>query len=99
MICRISATIPKNVLEQPKLCVSHWLSIYDSPDSLKEMPHRGRKGRKPNTREMMVTYLWVVFSFTRRPHWNTGPGERTAMACDPETLTFIERREDGGFNL
>ena len=48
---------------------------------------------------MMVTYLWVVFSFTRRPHWNTGPGERTAMACDPETLTFIERREDGGFNL
>jgi len=31
------------------------LAIYDSADSLKEMPHRGRKGRKPNTREMMVS--------------------------------------------
>lgn len=31
------------------------LAIYESADSLKEMPYRGRKGRKPNTRELMIS--------------------------------------------
>jgi len=31
------------------------LAIYNSADSLKEMPYRGRKGRKPNTREMVIS--------------------------------------------
>jgi toxin ParE1/3/4 len=33
------------------------LAIYECADSLKEMPYRGRKGRKPNTREMMISGL------------------------------------------
>jgi plasmid stabilization system protein ParE len=37
------------------------LAIYESADSLKEMPYRGRKGRKPNTREMMISG-WKVAS-------------------------------------
>jgi toxin ParE1/3/4 len=31
------------------------LAVYESGDSLREMPNRGRKGRKPNTREMMIS--------------------------------------------
>ena len=44
-------------------------------------------------------YVWVTFSFTQRPYWDTGPGERTALACLPDALAFVEGREDGGFNL
>jgi hypothetical protein len=40
------------------------------------------------------TYVWVVFAFTQRPDWDTGDGERTAMACDPATLIFIEKAGD-----
>lgn len=30
-------------------------AIYDAADSLNHMPHRGRIGRKPGTREIMVS--------------------------------------------
>jgi toxin ParE1/3/4 len=31
------------------------LAIWDTAESLSKMPHRGRKGRKPNTREIDVS--------------------------------------------
>ena len=31
------------------------VAIYDAADSLKDMPHRGRSGRKPGTRELIVS--------------------------------------------
>ena len=33
------------------------VAIYDAADSLKSIPHRGRSGRKPGTRELMVSGL------------------------------------------
>lgn len=33
------------------------LAIYDAADSLKDMPHRGRVGRKPGTRELIISDL------------------------------------------
>lgn len=50
MICRISAIRPKHVLAR-----RFALAVYESADSLKEMPNRGRKGRKANTREMIIS--------------------------------------------
>ena len=36
-------------------------ALYEAADSLKQMPRRGRTGRKPNTRELMVSgYPFVV---------------------------------------
>ena len=31
------------------------IAIYDAADFLKDMPHRGRSGRKPGTRELIVS--------------------------------------------
>ena len=31
------------------------VAIYDAADFLKDMPHRGRSGRKPGTRELIVS--------------------------------------------
>jgi hypothetical protein len=39
-------------------------------------------------------YVFVAFAFTRRPHWDIGPGERAAMACLPDTLSFVEPRPE-----
>jgi toxin ParE1/3/4 len=36
------------------------IEIYDSADSLQALPNRGRKGRKPNTREIGVSGLPFV---------------------------------------
>ena len=36
------------------------LSIYESVESLRRSPHRGRLGRKPNTRELNIQKLPFV---------------------------------------
>ncbi|MBI4906806.1 MAG: type II toxin-antitoxin system RelE/ParE family toxin [Acidobacteria bacterium] len=36
------------------------MAIYDAADSLTDMPHRGRTGRKPGTRELTVFGLPFV---------------------------------------
>jgi hypothetical protein len=43
-------------------------------------------------------YVWVHFPFRKRPHWNA-VGERKPLECFPDTLKFVERRPDGGFEL
>jgi plasmid stabilization system protein ParE len=41
-------------------------AIYESAASLHEMPNRGRPGRKPNTREMIISGLAFVIYLPRR---------------------------------
>jgi toxin ParE1/3/4 len=38
-------------------------AIYESAASLHEMPNRGRPGRKPNTREMIISGLPFVIIY------------------------------------
>jgi toxin ParE1/3/4 len=42
------------------------LSIYESVASLQKFPHRGRPGRKTNTRELVVTNLPYVVIYRIR---------------------------------
>ncbi len=42
------------------------LAIYDCVDSLRSHPHRGRNGRKPNTRELDVPKLPFVLIYRVR---------------------------------
>ena len=37
--------------------------IYESATSLQDMPHRGRIGRKPDTREMLISGLPFVIIY------------------------------------
>ncbi|MEP7353885.1 MAG: type II toxin-antitoxin system RelE/ParE family toxin [Acidobacteriota bacterium] len=39
------------------------MALYDSSDSLKEMPLRGRLGRKPGTRELVSSSLPFVIIY------------------------------------
>ena len=39
------------------------LAIYDAADSLRDMPNRGRVGRKPNTREITAVGLPFVIIY------------------------------------
>jgi toxin ParE1/3/4 len=38
-------------------------AIYETATSLQEMPNRGRKGRKPGTREMLISGLPFVIIY------------------------------------
>ena len=38
-------------------------AIYETAASLQEMPNRGRKGRKPGTREMLISGLLFVIIY------------------------------------
>ncbi len=42
------------------------LAIYESVDSLRTMPHKGRGGRKPNTRELAIPRLPFVVIYRVR---------------------------------
>jgi hypothetical protein len=44
-----------------------------------------------------TVYVWVVFIGPRR-YFDPTQGERTPMACLPDTLHFIKKRSDGGFD-
>ena len=61
MIFCISAITPQNVLAAQARRVAD--AIYESAASLHEMPNRGRPGRKPNTREMIISGLPFVIIY------------------------------------
>jgi toxin ParE1/3/4 len=42
------------------------LGIYDAIDSLTALPHKGRSGRKPNTRELSIPKLPFVVIYRIR---------------------------------
>jgi plasmid stabilization system protein ParE len=68
------------------------LAIYESADSLKEMPYRGRKGRKPNTRELMISGLLPDYLSRRKGSGRDCPrparGAAMAVTFEPAIIAL-----------